>query len=78
MLAAARIVEVVAGKGRAPVVEHAHQTAVGEVGCDLVLGDVGEAEAGQRGARAHGKRVENELAVDAHFQLAPVLSNSQA
>ena len=48
VLAAAGVVEVVAGEGRAPVLEHADQPAVGDAGRYVVVGQAGEAEARRR------------------------------
>jgi hypothetical protein len=73
VLAAARVVEVVAGEGRAPVGEDANQAAVGEVGVHLVLGQVGEAEAGQHGVQTQGEVGEHELALDPHLEFAASL-----
>jgi hypothetical protein len=43
-LSAAWVVEVIAWKGRTPVVEHPDEPSVGEVRLHLVLGQVRQAE----------------------------------
>ena len=73
MLAAARVVEVIAREGRAPVLEHPDQPPVGEVRLHLILGQVGQAEAGQRRVEHQGDAVEHELPLDPHPEFAPAL-----
>ena len=73
MLPPARVVEVVAGEARQPVVEHPDQRAGGDVRAHQLLGDIGQPEAGQRGGQHLVAAVEGELAVDLHRDLAAVL-----
>ncbi len=47
---AVRIIEMVTRERGAPAFQHPLQPAVGEICRDLVLHDIGEAEAGERGA----------------------------
>ena len=72
-LAAARVVEMVAGIRRAPVRQHPDEPAVGDVACHAVLGQVGQAEAGQRRVQHRAAFVEGELALDPDPQLPPAL-----
>src|SRR3954469_5929203 len=65
--------EVVAGKRLAPVGQHSHQAAFGDVRPRLVLEDEGDAEPVQRRLQGHAGVVEHESALDPHPQLAPVL-----
>src|SRR5207237_1238515 len=65
-LAAAGIIKVVAGEGRAPVFEHADQPAIGELVAEMVLGKERDAEAGDCGGDDHVDIVEHELALDPH------------
>ena len=57
---------MVAGEARAPVAQHLHQPPVGEMGRHHILGQVGEAEAGDRRFEAEVGGGEHELALDPH------------
>src|SRR4051812_36017984 len=72
-VAAARVVEVVAREGRAPVGQHPDESPVGDVRLHLVLGQVGQAEPGQGSVEDQGGGVEHELAVDLHPELTPAV-----
>ena len=78
-LAAARIVEMVAGEGRAPVAEHPHQPPVGEMRRHDILGHVGEAEAGERRFEAQvGALLNTSWPSTRTLSSRPSFSNSQA
>ena len=57
-LAPARIVEVVAGKGRTPILQHSDQPAVGDHRRCLVVEDAGETEPRRCRAQHHGDIVD--------------------
>ena len=68
-LAPAGIIEVIAGIGRAPILEHALQAALRDMGrCDI-LRHIGQTEPGQRRIEHLERAVEDELAFDAHVQI---------
>jgi hypothetical protein len=70
-VAAARVIEVVARRRRAPVLEDAPEVTRSDVGLDHALRQAGQAESGKRRVDHLRGTVENELALDAHVQLAP-------
>ena len=72
-LAAARVIELVARKRRAPILEHPEQSSVGNIRRHLVFRHVGEAHSGQCRVQPQRHVVEHQLPVDAHFQFASAL-----
>src|SRR5687767_5648290 len=69
-LAAARVVEVVSRIRLAPVLKHPRQVSFGNMRPRHVLRDVSEAEAGQCRIEHRARGVQDELAFDAHPQVA--------
>jgi hypothetical protein len=65
-VAAARIIEVIAGRRRAPVLEYASETTRSNVGFDHALRHECQTESGQRGVDHLRSAVENELTLDAY------------
>ncbi len=72
-LASAGIVEVIARKRRAPIFQHPLEAALGEMRLRQILRHIGEAESGERRIEHLGSAVEDELAFDAHLELAAIL-----
>lgn len=72
LLPAAGIIEVKAGKGRAPIRQDAHKAAFAHMRQHAILGNKSQSETIQRGLQAQAAIVESQLAFDAHFQFAPV------
>src|SRR6516165_2219028 len=72
-LAAARVIEMIARIGRAPILKHALQATLHEMRRGDVLGHIGQPEAGQRRIEHLERAVEDELAFDMHLQLAAVV-----
>jgi hypothetical protein len=70
-LPAARVVEVVAWKGRTPVGEHPDEPSIGEVRLHLILGQVRNTQPGHGRVHSQGDVVEDQLPFDTHLQLAP-------
>src|SRR5215207_6388983 len=64
---------MVARERRAPVLENTDEASVGKMGLDLLLRQVGEAKSGERRLVNERGRVEHELALDPHPQLAAAL-----
>src|SRR6185312_17457086 len=72
-LATARIVEVEAGEGRAPVLEHADEATAGERRRDQALERQSEADAVEGGADHQLRLAEGHRAVDIDLQRLAVL-----
>jgi hypothetical protein len=68
-VAAARIVQVKPGKGRAPVLHHANRAAIGELGPYLIVEGEGYPQPRHRSIDDHLHIVEDESSVDAYVQL---------
>lgn len=77
-LAAAWIAEVVAGEGRAPVVEHPHQASVRQKLAHSILEHERQAQAVDRRIQDQPAVTQGELALDADAKLSATLSNPQA
>ena len=63
---------MVAGEGRAPVVENTHEPAVSDSGCDIILHNEGKAEPFQSCLQYGALVVEDELPLHAYADLAAV------
>ncbi|MNL13652.1 hypothetical protein D3C87_1345640 [compost metagenome] len=69
----ARVIEVVAREGFAPVREHAYQPALRDMLLHQVLRHVGQAQPLQGSLQAHGDVVEHQLALDADVHWLAIL-----
>src|SRR4051794_19112198 len=69
----ASVVEMIAGKGRAPVGEHSDQLTAFEVLLHLLLCEIRQAVAGQRRIENERGGVEHQLSIDAHAKFASAL-----
>src|SRR5213595_3578685 len=72
-LTAARIIEVVAGKYRAPVCKHPFEPLLGDVLLHQVLREKRQAASRQRRPKYLAAVVEHPLALDARIELMPIL-----
>ena len=61
---------MIAQIGRAPVLKHPLETALGEMRLRQVLRHIGQAESGKPRIEHLESAVEDELAFDAHFEFA--------
>src|SRR4051812_12834858 len=71
-LSPAWIVEVIAGKWRAPVVKHEPEASVGDVVADEVFRDIGDPETACRSLDHGNGRIEGELAFHPHTKVAAI------
>ena len=69
----ARVIEVIAGIWRAPVIERPSEAALGKMRPRHVFRHIGEAEPGERRIKHLERAVEDELALDMHLQLAAIV-----
>src|SRR5579863_10316636 len=72
-LATARVVEMVAREGRAPVAEHADQPSVGDTILDLLFEHESEALPAQGRLDRQAGKIEGQRTLDAHAKFAPAL-----
>src|ERR1700722_20903117 len=72
-LAAARIIEMIARIGRAPIHKHTFETALDDMGLGEVFGDIGEPKSRQRSVEHLERAVERKLAFDAHLDFTAAL-----
>jgi hypothetical protein len=77
-LPAARVVEVVAWKGRTPVGEHPDEPSIGEVRLHLILGQVRNTQPGHGRVHSQGDVVKTNCPSTRTFSSRPPFSNSQA
>ena len=72
-LTPARVVEVIAGKGRAPIRQHPNEPALRNAWLHMSLGKIGKAQALERSVQEKARAVEDKLPLDSNVDLAPVL-----
>jgi hypothetical protein len=73
LLALARVIEVIAGERRAPILQHAFQPPIGERGRDKVFRQEGQSEAADGGVNDKSRLIEDELAFHPHVERPAIL-----